>query len=373
VFIPGALIPDEGEKIYVGLMPNWKADYGEIACGFRWPRKQGWDGSAFGKTFHSQPTITWQSWDAASSDFGSIADGDETGAWWYGNLPLSVSATGGTIEIDGDALKYTVSASVNGSYNAVVRVDGSSEVTGGDSDDTDYGEPWSFEQGIRMAVRFKLTTAGSLTEDGVRRIDLRWHDGKDLYQGTTFLGDALNAQGVGVALESSTSNLDKDIIEDSWMWLSVDARNPLYLRGQMWLDNTNLIGNARPPVWDVEVTRVDDSEAPTEGNYAEISIWAGNVTGADQIVYIDKWIACGGAYDCEWVTEKIGEGDGETTTFYTSMPYKSGMLWFFVDGHHVRTQEIDNEAGAFRAIQSWYADPKSVLVVRYLANWNLEG
>jgi hypothetical protein len=373
VFIPGALIPAEGQKLYVGIQPNWRAQYGEIACGFRWPRKEGWLDSAFGKMAGTAPGTTWQSWDASASNFGSILDGDAVGAWWYGNLPVEVSSTGGTVEMDGNVLKFTVAASVNGSVSATYRVDGSELIEGGDSDDTDYGEPWSFEQGVRMAIRFRVTTAGSLTEIGTRRITLRWHDGTDLISGTVHLGDTEFAEGIGVTADTETSYLAKAVTEGSWMWLSVDARNPLYLRGHMWLDDTSLIGNGVPPIYDVQISRSDEADVPTSGNFAEIYLSAGNVTGANQVIEIDRWVACGGAYDCEWVTEKIGEGDGATTTFATSIPYKTGMLWFFVDGIHVRTEEVDAEAGTFRAKQAWYADPGAVLVARYLANWNLEG
>ena len=72
------------------------------------------------------------------------------------------------------------------------------------------------------------------------------------------------------------------------------------------------------------------------------------------------------------LTEKIGEGDDQTTTFYTSMPYKENQLWFFVDGVHVRTAEIDNEAGSFTGIDPWYASIKAPLIARYVYEGNLE-
>ena len=365
VFIPGSLIPAEGETMYIGVTPRWGADLGEWGCGYNWPFNTGEHDSGAGKINNWTDTITWKSWDSDADAWGAGLSGDTTGAWWDGNLPWDVSASGGTFGYNGDALYLTVAAGTQETLTA--KMLGSSLYNPADGDDTSYQEPWTEDSGINMKARWRLTTAGDVTEAGSRYLYFKWHDGRDEQTVTIDLGDIDNAQGINLTQDINSSTLVKDITEGSWMWVRVDTRNPDYIRAKMWVEG-GTYGSGEPPVWDVAIGRASDSENPTRDDYFEIGMSVGNETGANQTVEVgDVWF-CGAGEDCEWVTEKIGEGDGTSVTFVTSQAFKAGALWFFIDGFHVRTVTTDLEKGEFRPIESIAPASKATLVARYLVN-----
>ena len=365
VFIPGGLIPAEGSTLYVGVTPKWGADLGEWGCGYQWPFNNGDFDSGAGKINDWTDTITWKSWDTVADAWGAAKSGDDTGAWWDGNLPWEVAASGGTFGIDGNALYLTAAA--GGQQTLTATMVGSSLYNPGDADDTSYQEPWTEDSGINMKARWKLTTAGDVTEAGSRYLYFKWHDGYDLQTVTVNLGDMDNAQGLTLTQDINSTTVVKDITEGSWMWVRIDTRNPDYIRAKMWVEG-GTYGSGEPPVWDVAINRASDAEVPTRDDYFEVGISAGNATGADQTVAVDDIWFCGAGEDCEWVTEKIGEGDGESVTFVTSQAFKTGTLWFFIDGFHTRTVTTDIDAGEFRPVQSIAPAAKSTLVARYLVD-----
>jgi len=370
VFVPGSLIPAEGESLWVGYVPAWQANLGEIICGFTWPWMGGDSGSAKGVLSPISESATWQTWDAGSESWGGALSSDVTDAWWDGNLPWNVSFSGGTLGLDGESLYLTVAA---GSQETLVATMlGTSEYSPDDSDDDPYGEPWTLNRGVRMKARFKLTTAGDVTESGSRYLSFAWHTGRDLHTVTVWLGDTSHAQGLSVTNTGVSVETEKDITEAVWMWVSMDARNPEYLRGRMWAE-AGSYGSGEPAVYDVEVAVGDDAESPSSRNYLEVAMSAGNQTGAAQTVAVDAIWFCGSGEDCEWVQERLGQGDGETNVFATSQSYKPGSLWFFVDGHHVRTVPIDYTRGTFMAVDGVAADNNAVMVARYRADLNPSG
>jgi len=370
VFVPGALIPAEGQDLWVGYVPAWQADLGAILCGFTWPWMGGDPNSAKGVLSPISESATWQTWDSGTDDWGGALGDGVSGAWWEGNLPWSVGFTGGSLGLDGDNLYLTVAAGSQEILTATMV--GASLYNPDDSNDDPLGEPWTDELGVRMKVRFKLTTAGDVTEAGSRYISFSWHTGREVHEGTVWLGDLTHAQGLSVISEGTAVETTKDITEDSWMWFSLDARNPEYLRARMWAE-AGAYGSGEPAVYDAQVAVGDDTESASTGNYFKVVISAGNQTGADQTVEIDAIWFCGAGEDCEWVEERIGQGDGVTNVYATTQPYKPSSLWFFVDGHHVRTLPIDVNRGTFMAVDGVAADNNAVMVARYRADLNPSG
>lgn len=371
VFISGGHIPAEGGELWFGVIPNWRADLGSFTCGFRWPWMDGQGNSATCYVLEGNQTVTWQIWDGAADAWGSGLDGDTTGAWWSGNLPWDVSATGGTFGYNGEALYLTVPAGSN--ETLIATMPGVDEWgPSSDDDEGDYGEPWTSEFGVRMKARFKLTTAGSLTEAGLRDLRFRWHNGLAPVSVTVHLGDTERAQGLAVESEGAPVFTAKDITEDSWMWVSLDARNPGYLRAKMWVEGTTY-GSGESAAFDVQASLDDDSEDPSQANYFEVRIRLGNETGADQTVQVDGIWFCNGGDDCDWVEERIGQGDGSRNVFYTSMPYKPNSLWFFVDGLHVLTDTLDYNQGEFQTIDKLPVAENAIMVARYRVDLNPDG
>jgi hypothetical protein len=251
-------------------------------------------------------------------------------------------------------------------------VEGSSLDNPADDDYDPKGEPWTLETGVRMKARFRVTTAGSLTEAGQRHISFKWHSGTSVQKATVWLGDTGHNEGLTIGEEAGTDTIEKAISEGAWMWVTLDTRNPDYLRGKLWAEAT-AFGSGEPPVADAVVTTNDDAQEPTNNDFFEMVISAGNMTGADQTVEIDGIWFCGSGSDCKWVQARLGQGDGKTLKYETPQPFKPNSLWFFVDGHHVRTVTDDVNKGTFYSVDGLAAYENAVLVARYLVDENPDG
>jgi hypothetical protein len=365
-FIPISLVPDEGEEMWLSLAPGWQAEFGGYTCSMAWPWMTGeLNSGKTGFTNTHDSTLTWQIVNTGDADWGRALSSDATDAWWEGNLPWDVSTSGGTYGIDGNNLYFTVAA--GGQETMIARMNGASAYDPGDSYDEALGEPWTLETGVEMKVRFRLTTAGNITETGTRYAQFQWHDGRQVNTATVWLGDKEQNQGLTLYDEASSDNVDKDITEGSWMWLALDARNPDYARATMWKEGAAW-GSGRPPIYDVQVATALTAEAPTSENYFEMMFSLGNMTGAAQTIEIASIYFCGSGEDCEWVEYRIGQGDGYQTQYVTPQKFKPNSLWFFVDGHHVRAKALDYNTGRFTSYDGLPADDKSILVVRHLVD-----
>ena len=372
VFIPSTYIPDEGETLYIGVGPNWTADYGDVTCGFRWPWMDGQGNSARAYLSSYTDTLVWQTWDVAADEWGSgLSDDENGGSWWEGNLPWAMSPPfSGTYGMDGDSLYLTVPSSLNETFTA--RMDGVSTTDVADDNDDALGEPWTHPDGVAMKARFRVTTAGSLTEAGSRYIEFQWANQRDIFTCQVRVGDTTYGEGLFIADSDQSAFALKDITEGSWMWVKFDARNPNFLRAKMWVE-----GEARqsqePPVYDVTLSRNDDAEAPYSGDFFQILMQAGNATGADQTFEIGEVWICGAGDDCEWVEELIGQGDGVSATYATSQPHKKGSLYFGVDGMSVLTTPVSADEGSFYGGGGIAAAQYAILTARYLVDKNSDG
>ncbi len=375
-FVPGSVVPDAGGTIYIGITPAWHANFGNYVCGFNWPRNTGQENSGYAHTPGSAsiPSPAWQSWDASATDWGAGLAGDDTGSWWEGRLPWVMSGTGmESAEMDGASLKLTVASGSN--LSLVARMDGDSVFQPPDSDtDEQYGSAWIHDNGVAVAMRFRITTAGVVADAGTRHLYMEWADGRDVLRATINLGDPQNAEGLTVSDDTNTTTILKAVTEGSWMWLKMDTRNADHLRAKMWVESS-LLGSGEIATWDVDITRSADTEVPVNNDYFEIGMMAGNAAGDAQVIEVERVVVCGPAdANCQWVIEKIGEGSTtEVITFTTSMPYKQGSLWFFVDGVHVRTKRVSVTDGTFRGIGGGIPDANAVLVVRYLYEYGILG
>jgi hypothetical protein len=239
---------------------------------------------------------------------------------------------------------------------------GSSTYQADDSEtDEQHGSPWDHENGVRMKMRFKVLTSGDPATGTARSVYFGFADNRDVIRATVDLGDASRAAGIRLLASEQTDSKAKTIPEEEWLWLVIDTRHLDYVRAKVYSES-----DGEPPYWDVEVIVPEGAETPTKQDYLEIGLSAG-LTGTTDTIYVDSVFACGPAdRDCQWVEEKLGDGDGVTQTFTTSMPFKTGSLWFFVDGFHVRTYTIDKDAGTFRANPAYHAAIGAELVARYL-------
>ncbi len=364
VFIPSSLIPVEGQTMYVGMIPSWTAEYGDVSCGFNWPFNTGVDNSAKATVSSWTDTLVWQSWDVAADAWGAGLDSDDTGAWWYGNLPWEVTASGGTYGINGDSLYLTVPA--GGQETLFAKMVGSASYDDGtEEDSTSYGDPWNEDLGVSMKARFRITTAGDVSESGSRYLYFTWNNARDAFRATVHLGDGGNAEGLTVGDGEASTFLAKAITEGSWMWVRMDTRHPDYVRGKLWVEG-GVKGSLEPAVWDIIVSREDDTANPISGDFFEIGMSAGNATGDAQTIEVDEVSFTGAGEHAEWVVDRLGQSSGADFLFHTSQSYRAGYLWLFVDGMHVETVESDREAGAFKVIQGVSPDENAIVLTRYL-------
>jgi len=372
VYIPSQYIPAAGETLYVGVGPNWTADYGDFTCGFRWPWMDGQGTSARAYLSNYTDTIVWKSWDAGEDEWGSaVSDDDNGGAWWEGNLPWIVSPSySGTYGIDGNSLWLNVAAGAT--QTLLAHMAGSSTADLADDMDDPVGEPWSHELGVVMKSRFRITTAGDTTEAGARYLEYKWNDGRDELKCQVRLGDTAFNEGLRLADSDANTFVAKAVTEGSWMCIKFDSRNPTYLRAKMWVEG-DAQWSKEPPVYDIEMERTDDAENSLSDDFFDVVLSAGNLTGADQKIEVSEIWFCGPGDDCEWVTEMIGQGDGTTQEYATSQPYKKGGLWFYVDGFHVPTTPISRPRGSFIGGGGIAAAENAILVGRYLVDRNPDG
>jgi hypothetical protein len=362
VYVPSSLIPVEGGVLHVGMVPAWQADFGEYDCGWNWPYNTGVFTSAKSSVNTWTDTLTWQSWDASADAWGSGLDSDVTGAWWYGNLPWVVSASGGTFGINGDSIYLTATTQ----ETLTARMVGSNVYDDGTEEDaTSYGEPWNEPLGVNMKARFRITTAGDVTEAGQRYLYFTWNNDRDAFKATVWLGDGNHAEGLTVTDGEATGSIDKAITEGSWMWVRMDTRHADYVRGKMWVEG-GVKGSGEPVAWDIIVSRADDAENPISGDFFEIGMSAGNATGAAQTIEVDEVQFCGAGDDCEWVTDRMGQSTGADFLFRTAQAFKEGSLWFFVDGMHVPMRTVDRLVGSFKGFHGVSPDENAILVSRYL-------
>ena len=370
--IPISLVPAEGEYMWVGFRPAWKAFYGDVVCGWTWPWMNNAANSAKGNV-NANRTITWQTYVVEDDVWGSGVSDDKTGAPWEGNLPWDLVSSGGTYGLDGDNLYLTATTS----EQLVATMLGTSETWLNDDNDDPIGQPWDLRTGVNMKARFKVTTQGDTAEAGERFIKFAWHDGKDLIQGEVRLGDLLYAEGLrawdGSGISVSADNfVAKAVSEGSYMWVSLDSRNPDYLRMKMWLEGS-MREYGEPAGADLIVARADDTANPSRRDYFEITISAGNATGAAQTVQINQIQFCGSGDDCDWVTEYMGQGDGAKYKFEVSQQYKEGSLQWFVDGMKVTPAVIDVNKSQFRSPHSQPAAQHANMTALYRVDENTDG
>jgi hypothetical protein len=370
IFIPIELVPAENATMYVGMYPSWMCDHDDIVCGFNFPYNTGkGDSGKSGAGGVSAPTATWVSWSAGATDWGSSIDySEDDSVWWDGNLKWVGSGTDISLaSVDGS--KFIFATTDGDDEQFVLHMDGTSVYQPDDSDtDEQYTSPWDNENGVRLKMRFKSYTAGSVAAGTARAIYLGFADTRMLIRATVFLGDASHTTpSITLDADEQTDSADITYTQNTWHWLVIDTRHPDYVRAKVYPEG------AEKPYWDVEIAVQDGADAPTNQDYLEIGMAAGISTPANDTIWVDSIYACGPAdKDCQWVEEKLGDGDGSTQQFVTSMPMKTGSLWFFVDGFHVRTYTIDKNAGTFRANPIYWAATGAEIVARYIYSADTE-
>jgi hypothetical protein len=375
IFISKDNIPEEGGELWIGIQPNWYADYGGFTCGFRWPWMDG-QGNSAQCYVNLGGSYTWQSYDTGADEWGSSASDDDTGAWFEGNLLWYLTGPD-TADYGFDGNHLYVTAPAGGTTVVSATLPGEDEQTPPDDNDDAMGAPWTLPSGVAMKARCKVTTAGDTSEAGERYLRFRWASGRDLITGEVKLGDQNYDEGILLYDSDGTSDdnsnyVAKSFTNSGYFWVMIDARNPEYLTAKLW-DEGDGFGSGQPAKHDIRLETGDTSENPVHRDYFEITMSGGNMTGADQTIQVDTVLFCGSGEDCDWVEEYMGIGDGETYRFYTAQPYKPSSLWLFVDGFHVRAVTEDYVAGQFRSNYSLPAAVGANMVARYLVDENPAG
>lgn len=377
IFIPGELIPEEGDVFWIVFAPAWECVKGypqEIVCDFVWPWMNGANNSGEGTIGPQSPgtqyTLQWETWTSNADDYGPVRIDTSYPVnvqHWMGGTKywIPADAAGATTGITNDSFYLTA---VAGSPKTMTLsldnvYDGLGEEDTTDNDAFWSGNPWD----VAMRARFKLTTAGDVTEAGNRYLRIEWHDGYSRYFGEARLGDPNYAQGVRIGDDDRSAFTAKDITEGSWMWLAVDARNPLEMRGKIWKEE-GVMGGNEPITWDVVLARESDADNPTEGDYFKLELSAGNDTGANQTIEVDRIEICTGAEDCQWVEDILGASDGEQLTFKTKYPWRPFTLNVYFDGHRIPVVAENREQSTFTVRSGMVPDERMFVTAVYLVD-----
>lgn len=274
------------------------------------------------------------------------------GPTWEGGNTFELVASDGamSLEVVGDNLVAT--SSVFDSY-ATYRASGDTPELPVSLDD------WAITQ------PFILTTAGSLTDDGSRFLQIQlFRDNKVIYF-MLYLGDSANAQGVSVYTPPTETFVAKDIEEGvlSYFKFGISGDTAMV---KLWTD-----GDPEPD-WDVQTT--DFQEASNATDFISWSISLGNDGGTAQVLTLYPPTIEGLVLPGEQVDwEIVGYGDNTTVTFSTYYPYDELSLHIRIDGQVLSgtaIESMDGAAGTFTLVDPPYGDPSdptgsSVIEAKY--------
>lgn len=333
IFIPSHLIPDEGQTMWIGVEPQWRADLDGAVCSFNWPynTNAGDSGWAFvewgGGTF-----ATWQTWTSPSFDMGTILEGgpNGTGSWWVGlNRYVDLGSFGTPLfGITGGC--YFVAGTTNVGKGFAVR--------GPREDEAEPEGPWSGGLGVHE-FDFQVDEEGMVGEPGQRELMIRIVAESRVVIARVHLGDPVYAPGVSVTAPFVTVYAAEAIAADTAYTLRIDTRSGFEARVSVFA-----AGTGPPPFPDVIGPMFETEET---GDRVEIWGYVGNGSGeALQTLRVCEWrfgdaVGSGG----EVRGELLGFGDGMRTIWQTAAPFRAGSSTLLADGHHQQAILSDPETG----------------------------
>ena len=268
-----------------------------------------------------------------SVPLGRLPRGVDTGAWWEGGNPYQITFETGTDDYGVDGNLYFVEASSTGaSLQSFIET----------NDGTYVAElPTELADGWSLTGRFRLTTAGSLADAGLRRHNITVVTEGRYMTFSVFLGDTTNGQGVGVSNDAAGSDTAaKDITEgDWWRWRMTFDPTADTISGRIWAESAT-----EPTAYDV--TLATSSTSDDDGIY--IRTFIGNNGGTAQRFEVD-WMnlerdtAPGGSV----IHSTLPQLGDDSTTQFTIPAYLTGTLTVWVDGINVIPSAVDPAAGTF--------------------------
>jgi hypothetical protein len=331
VLVPGGSIPAAGGYVWVGLSPDWQADYDfGVSCssGFSNPLATG---------EHNSGRITGPTAPSASLWAVYSASGDGPGttdppgkAPWDGPHTWHEMTEGSVVwSMDGDAL--VVAAEEPGGFGMYVL---------GQREDPEQPDgPWS-DVMWAVEVDFKVSADGDTGTAGPRHIELTTTGEGERTVGTIYLGDSSHAEGIGVAGPTSSDYFAKAITNDEKWRAIFDSRSGL-MKGKLFR-----LADGEPAAWDTQCV-MDETE--DEGDRFAIWVRTGNGAGDAMTVKVTKMLVQVGAHDGQRVVrEHLGLASGVTNVFYTNHPFQRGSLKAFVNGVAVAPTEEDGGACRFK-------------------------
>jgi len=199
--------------------------------------------------------------------------------------------------------------------------------------------PWSSPGGWRADLWFEVDALGSLSEAGVRNIELR---ARSPYRDTTMivhLGDTASPAGISLLGPVESAFTAVTLTEDVKWVATMDSRSG-FLRGKLWP-----LYPIEPANWDIEVPMTPVAE--DEVDQIDLTVRLGNVT-SEQSVTIHRLEGTLAAADRNLMLgEMIGLADGETKTFYASHKYNPYTLRGLVNGVAVMPRYADPDTTSF--------------------------
>lgn len=334
--IPGGLVPDAGNVLYLGYRPSWQNegidDPERHVCGFIWPfmcPSYLKDSAGIEYAGHSgrmeviaPGAATWRTYSVAEQDYGATSP--PATAPWGPHQWVSGGSSGSPVaEIDGEAL--TVTATANSAKSFVLQ--GERE-----NPDEEWG-PWSDMSFLAEAV-FEIDALGSTTEAGVRRLELvATGEGEKVF-GYVHFGDTSREMGIEVIGPASADYKAITLTTGERWKVRIDTRSG-YVRAKLWKASERM-----PTGWHVSAA-MDETE--DDADNLTLTFRVGNVTGSQSCRVHRISMQAGAPAGARIVSEYLGVAPGTSSTFYTSHQFEPGSLVFGVNGHRIRPSASDSD------------------------------
>lgn len=364
VVIPASLLPAEGEKLWVGLVPAWTAtgyaDTFAYYCGFPSPNGSQsyqmdsagtpWQGYT-GEAVWTSVTSTWQVYDSsAPAALGTTtAHDDEDDVPWEGGNTIEDAG----FEGDGGAWEFTGGefiVSADSPSAKGITVVGQRET----DDDSEPWGPWS-DLGWSHSFKFRLTAHGDTAADGTREIQSIATGEGEKAIGTVHLGDMNRAEGISVSSPSVTEYLAKDFTLDEVWQAKFDTRSGLYLRGKVWR-----VADGEPAEWDVQVAL---DETADEQDRWDMWIRAGNDGSTQTAAVSDLRAAVAGVSGQQIMYEVLGFSSGGRV-FKVTHPFRVDEFRPYVNGTASEPLAVQPAQGEF-TLDFWTTE-RSIIAASYV-------
>lgn len=361
--VPMGAVPTAGSKLYIGYRTKWEADAKnadfDYACGWTWPfmcNSYTLDNHGTEYAGHSGEVgqilpadATWQVWDAAAADLGSLP-ADPDAPWEGGNdwQDAGSEGEGDAWGMDGAAFYLTAEAPSGKGLTVV-----------GNREDDDQAEgPWS-DMGWAQEVWFTVDAHGDTAAAGTRHIESSTTGEGESTIGTVHLGDSGRDEGISVAGPTVVDYDAQALTLDTEWRARFDTRSGLYVRGKLWLASDGM-----PSKWNVQALL-----SQTDDDLDRWTLWlrGGNGAGFEQTIRVLHTRAmAGGVPGQRIVKELIGRSNGLENSFKTAHPFRPETLRAYVNGIGVAPSSADGAESSF-GLDFWPTDRSAMRATYVIA------